>query len=197
VRQNHVFWPWAAFILCTITFCASANAAGLPPLVSRALAAGPAPAIVVELDKAKLVGLPQGSRRIVVGNPLIVRATQLHDGIVVLTGTAYGETNIVVFDDKEVIVMESVVRIEPSSGSIIVQRGAERSSYDCEPGCEGGNQLGDTGSDSEKMGAEVQARDAAATGQAAMSPAGGSSSQPGQPGQPQGVNPTASTKGTL
>jgi hypothetical protein len=55
---------------------------------------------------------------------------------VILTGIDGGETSMVVFDDSGAALMQSTVRVEaPSDPDIFVQRGLERRSYHCAPGC--------------------------------------------------------------
>jgi hypothetical protein len=185
VSQNYNYWHWAAFILCV-----TINVAGKPPLISRALAGDSTQTIVVEVDKAKLVGIPRGGHRIVLGNPLMVQITQIADAVIVLTGTAYGETNMVVFDERNAVVMESMIRIEPSPGTIIVQRGPQRSSYDCQPGCEVRNQLGNAGETADKAAAEIQARNAAASSQTGGNPKIDTGPRPAGGAPPTEVNQT-------
>jgi hypothetical protein len=103
-------------------------------------------AIVVELDHARLISLPKGRHQIVLGDPSIVRVTQLSDGShAVLTGAAFGETDMAVFDGAGALVMKSTIRVkEPSDIGVTVYRGQERTSYfDCKRLCQPGMQLGD------------------------------------------------------
>jgi hypothetical protein len=140
--------------------------------VSRLFAGGPAcaaeapQAIVVELDQAKLVNLPQGQGRVVLVDPTIVRVTPLLDGSrVVLTGLSFGQTNLVVLDRAGAVVMQSTVRVkEPSDPGVTVHRGQERMSYyDCVRQCQGRLQLGDTSKEFQDIGEQMRGREGLAT----------------------------------
>jgi hypothetical protein len=125
-------------------------------------AAAASQTIVVELDRAKLVRLPEGSRTIVQGQPIVVRVTRLPAGsTAVLTGTAFGETNLLVLDAKGVVRMDAIVRVDPSSDAgIVVHRGLERTSYyDCERRCAPRMQLGDTGQEARDVAGQIQSRE--------------------------------------
>jgi hypothetical protein len=103
-------------------------------------------AVIVELDRAALISLPQGRHQIILGNPLIARVTELKDcSQAVLTGLAFGETRMTVLDATGAVVMESLVRVkEAADNGITVYRGLERSSYfDCPRQCQPRLQLGD------------------------------------------------------
>jgi hypothetical protein len=83
----------------------------------------------------------------------------------VLTGTAFGETNLLVLDDKGVVRMDAIVRVDPSSDAgIVVHRGLERTSYyDCERRCAPRMQLGDTGQEARDVAGQIQSREIGAT----------------------------------
>ncbi len=125
------------------------------------------PALVVKLDQAKLISLPGGSRKILVGRSIIAHVTPLPDGRhAVLTGTAFGETNMIVLDAEGAVTMDSIIRVEPpSDGGPVVQRGAERTTYSCTPRCEIRLQTGDTGKETTDIKMEIQARISHATAQ--------------------------------
>jgi hypothetical protein len=148
---------------------AAALAAPRPHSAVAAPAVAASETITVELDRAKLVRLPKGSRTIVQGQPLIVRITPLLDGsTAVLTGTGFGETNIMALDDKGIVRMDAIVRVKPSSDAgIVVHRGQERTSYfDCERRCAPRMQLGDTSQESKDALNQILSRE-----QAIQSPA--------------------------
>jgi hypothetical protein len=138
---------------------ATASALSWLPAGGAAHAAEPLQAIVVELDRAKLVELPQARGRLVLVDPTIVRVTPLSDGArVVLTGLAFGETSMVVLDQSGAVVMQSVVRVkEPSDPGVTVHRGQERMSYfDCARQCQRRTQLGDAGKEFQDIGEQIR-----------------------------------------
>ena len=100
--------------------------------------------IVVTLDKAKLVRMPEHVDTVVVGNPIIADVTMLkRNGLVVITGKGYGETNIIFLDSSGQAVSEAAVSVERAQGLVTIQRGLERESYSCLPRCEPAVALGD------------------------------------------------------
>jgi hypothetical protein len=124
--------------------------------------------ITVNIDQAKLISLPGGANRIVVGNPFIVGVTKVSNAAaVVLTGKAFGETNMIVLDEGGSIVVNATIRVSPpENADLVVQRGEQRSSYSCAPKCELRMQLGDGGEVAQGAAAEISIRNGLATGAA-------------------------------
>lgn len=92
--------------------------------------------IQVQLDQAKLLKLPGGTETIVVGNPAIADVAVQKNGVMVITGRTPGRTNFIALDGTGTIISESIVSVTSTTlGRILVQRGMERSSYDCAPNC--------------------------------------------------------------
>src|SRR5258707_10701083 len=54
--------------------------------------------IVVTLDQAKVVKMPDKVSTVVVGNPLIADVTMQAGGIMIVTGKGYGMTKVVALD---------------------------------------------------------------------------------------------------
>lgn len=101
--------------------------------------------IVVTLDKAKLIKLPEHVETIVVGSPIIADVTMLKkNGLVVITGKGYGETNVIFLDSTGQAISEATVTVEHAQGLLTVQRGLDRESYACAPRCEPAVSLGDS-----------------------------------------------------
>lgn len=117
----------------------------------RALAAGPllegalqAP-VMVRLDQAKLLKLPERTATLVIGNPLIADATVQPGGVVVITAKSYGRTNLVVLDRAGATLSEYPIQvIGPGDATVVVYRGIERETYSCAPACERRITLGDS-----------------------------------------------------
>src|SRR5688572_33481524 len=88
-------------------FVAFASAV-LPAPPDAAFATDPVPMsatggmVVVHLDQAKIVRLPERTATLVVGNPLIADAAVQPGGIAVLTAKSYGATNLVALDSNGV-----------------------------------------------------------------------------------------------
>ncbi len=109
------------------------------PGISRA--SGP---IVVMLDQAQIIKLPEKLATIVVGNPLIADVTVQSGGILVITGKGYGVTNLIALDGGGEIIMEHFIEVQGPPDSVVVYRGINRESYSCTPLCERRVTLGDT-----------------------------------------------------
>ncbi|PSC06249.1 pilus assembly protein [Alsobacter soli] len=126
------------------------------------LCGGPALAvdsIVVQTDHAQVLKLPPKATTIVIGNPMIADVAVQKNGSMVLTGKAYGETNLIAQDASGAVIGESKIRVEAATDNmVIVQRGMERETYSCAPRCQPTLSLGDQKQHFESVGAQTTAR---------------------------------------
>jgi Flp pilus assembly secretin CpaC len=154
--------------------------------IAAPVAAAPAPdeTIVVFLDQAQIVQLPDRAATIVIGNPLIADLSIQTYGIekrAVITGKGYGTTNLIVLDDKGVELMskdlevtgpiEKTVSTEktvPAEKIVVVYRGVDRETFSCTPDCSRRLTLGDTPDFFEKALTQITTRNAQATSAGAM-----------------------------
>ena len=101
--------------------------------------------IMVVLDQAKVIKLPERVVTLVVGNPLIADVSVQQGGVMVVTGKGYGYTNVVALDRNGSVMLETPIQVSgPRDGLVVVYRGNERESYNCAPTCERRVTLGDT-----------------------------------------------------
>ena len=102
--------------------------------------------VIVSVDEARIMRLPDRVATIVIGNPLIADAALQGGGVLVLTGKGFGSTNLLALDRAGKIVMNTTVQVRgPSSGDlVVVYKGIERESYSCAPECERRLTLGDS-----------------------------------------------------
>ncbi|MEW6640924.1 MAG: pilus assembly protein N-terminal domain-containing protein [Pseudomonadota bacterium] len=158
-------WSWTSLAVL-------GAAAALPLAGGCAHAAGDMPVVTVALNEARLIDLPKGARRIVLGSPVVARALPLPDGgHAVLTGTAFGETNLMVLDDAGVVMLDTRVRVEAQVGAgAVVQRGLERMSYSCIDQCQPTLQLGDTAAQARDLDTQVMNRSGRAAAPSAATP---------------------------
>ncbi|MDX7952761.1 pilus assembly protein N-terminal domain-containing protein [Lichenihabitans sp. Uapishka_5] len=107
--------------------------------------ADPAPDhVVVQLDKAKLVKVPAHVETVVIGNPSIADVTMMkRNGLMVVTGKGFGETNVIFVDTNGQALSEAVVTVVSGAAMVTVQRGMDRESYSCAPRCQPTVALGD------------------------------------------------------
>ncbi|WP_425337524.1 pilus assembly protein N-terminal domain-containing protein [Salinarimonas rosea] len=120
--------------------------AGAPQADAPAPAGGPRETLTVFLDHAKVIRLPERTQTVIVGNPFIADVTVQRNGILVVTGKAYGATNLIALDAQGLLLAESMVSVQaPLEDSVVVvQRGLDRESYSCTPDCQPSLRLGDS-----------------------------------------------------
>jgi Flp pilus assembly secretin CpaC len=139
-------------------------AAGAAALVLLACAA-PASAqqtpasIIVRTDHAQILKMPPKTTTIVIGNPMIADVTVQKNGSMVVTGKAYGSTNLIAQDATGAVLGESLIQVEaPTEGLVLVQRGLERESYSCTPRCQPTLSLGDVQRHFESVSGQTSSR---------------------------------------
>lgn len=130
------------------------------------IAPRPAPAadMIVILDQAKLVRLPERVATIVIGNPLIADVSLQPGGMMVITGKGYGTTNVISLDRTGAILTETFVEVRGPREVVVVYRGIERESYSCTPNCERRITLGDSNAYFEAVINETGTRSGMASG---------------------------------
>lgn len=100
--------------------------------------------VLVQLDKAKLVKVPAHVDAVVVGNPSIADVTMMkHNGLMVVTGKGFGETNVIFVDGSGQALSEAVVTVVAGQSTVTVQRGMDRETYSCAQRCQPTVALGD------------------------------------------------------
>ncbi len=123
-------------VICAFTF---AVAGSLSPVAAFA------DDVIVILDQAKLLRLPEKVATIVIGNPLIADASLQPGGMMVVTGKGYGVTNLIALDRAGKVLMEHSIQVQgPTDSVVVVYRGVERETYSCTPNCERRITLGDS-----------------------------------------------------
>jgi Flp pilus assembly secretin CpaC len=100
--------------------------------------------VVVHLDEARIIELPDRATTVVIGNPLIADISVQPGGLVVVTGKSYGATNLIILDNGGAVLTEHNVEVQgPSDKIVVVYRGVNRSTYSCTPECAARITLGD------------------------------------------------------
>lgn len=103
------------------------------------------PIVTVTVDNAKVMRLPEKTRTVIVGNPIIADVSLQKNGILILTGKSFGATNLIALDGAGEMLAESTISVQaPQASVVMVQRGLERESYSCTPNCQPSVQLGDS-----------------------------------------------------
>ena len=92
--------------------------------------------IVVHLDEARVIKLPDRASTVVVGNPLIADLSVQPGGLAVITGKSYGATNFLIMDKSGAVLTEHTVEVQgPTDKIVVVYRGINRATYSCTPEC--------------------------------------------------------------
>lgn len=92
--------------------------------------------ILVDMDYARIVKVPEGASTLVIGNPLVADVTMLKNSpLMVITGKSFGTTNLIVLDRTGAQVGESVITVVSARDKVVVNRGGHRESYSCKPDC--------------------------------------------------------------
>jgi hypothetical protein len=110
-------------------------------IASRAGADEP---IIVRLDQAKVIKVPDRATTIVIGNPLIADLSIQPGGLAVITGKSFGATNFMVLDKSGAVLNEQNIQVQGASdATVVVYRGIDRETYSCTSYCSPRLTLGD------------------------------------------------------
>lgn len=162
IRRRHASFSTSLTVgaaLCCLGLIMAPRAAGAAPQTHAN------DTVVVLVDHAKVVRLPEKAQTVIVGNPGIADVAVQKNGVMVVTGKSFGVTNLIALDANGALLAESLVRVGAASESVLtVQRGLERESYSCTPQCQPSLQLGDATRYFGETNGQVGARNALASG---------------------------------
>jgi hypothetical protein len=114
--------------------------------------------ISLMLDRAIVIKAPPKTAMVVIGNPAIADVSVQRNGVLVLTGKTFGETNMLALDDEGKLISESWLRVQDNNRNLVVYRGAETESYSCTPDCKPALALGDSDKHFGRSGGQASAR---------------------------------------
>jgi Flp pilus assembly secretin CpaC len=118
--------------------------------------------ILVTLDRARIVKVPEGTQTLIIGNPLIADVTMLKgNGSMVVTGRSFGSTNLISLDSSGNAVDETTIKVTGGEQTITVLKGTAQESYSCNPRCAPTVALGDDGKYLSESIANVKSRNGA------------------------------------
>jgi hypothetical protein len=145
---------------------AAVTAASLPAAANETV-------IPVTVDRATVLKAPAGTAMVVIGNPGIADVSVQKNGVMVLTGKSFGETNMIALNEKGEMISESWLRVRPANRSshVTVFRAGEPETYSCAPDCSPTVTLGDKADFFGKAGGQVGARNGFSQGAAPSAPA--------------------------
>lgn len=92
--------------------------------------------LVVRYDQSQLLRLPRPVKEIIIGNPSIADVTVQSTNLLVVTGKAFGTTNVIVLDaERNVIQNQRIVVTRDATSHVSIFKGAKRETYSCSPNC--------------------------------------------------------------
>lgn len=101
------------------------------------LLAAAEPVITVSLDRASVVRLSQPADTVIIGNPMIADATVRDNVTLIVTGKAFGTTNLIILDRDGREVSNQLVTVAASDENLVtVYSRPGRQTYSCTPVCE-------------------------------------------------------------
>ena len=100
--------------------------------------------LLVTYDQSQIMRLPRRVSQVIVGNPAIADVAISSGNMLVVTGKAFGITNIIALDsEKQIIIDRRVIISRPSAKVVNLMRGVGRRSYNCTPECNTSLVIGD------------------------------------------------------
>ncbi|WP_298916087.1 pilus assembly protein N-terminal domain-containing protein [uncultured Algimonas sp.] len=129
------------FTGATAAFAVAALTCGLAAVP----AAANEPIYRVDLNKTQMLRLPAAAGSVVIGNPEIADVTVHSPTALMVVGRGFGETNLIVLDRNDRIMVDAdiqVTAITPSNGVRLFNAKA-RETYNCAPFCQPSPVLGD------------------------------------------------------
>ena len=124
--------------------------------------------VLVTLDQAKVIRIAAPASTIIIGNPAIADATLQDAQTLVITGRAYGTTNMIILDSEGEPIADNQISVQaPVERQVTLHKGVERYSLSCAPVCQPATVPGDSTTFFDGITAQTNARSGTATGQAA------------------------------
>lgn len=109
----------------------------LAVMVVSAPAAAADDVLRVYMNSARILKLDRPVSKVIVGNSEVADATVADSKTIVLTGRAYGTTNLVLLDaDGNAIVDERILVSIDESNTVRVYKATDRTVLSCTPNCE-------------------------------------------------------------
>lgn len=117
-----------------------------PSLLVPSLAHAESAPVSVKVNMARILRINAPASTVIIGNPAIADVTIQDPQTLILTGKAYGQTNLIVLDSRGSPIADTMVEvIQDLAGTVTVYMGDRRTSLSCEPICQPTIMLGDDG----------------------------------------------------
>ncbi|MBX9592140.1 MAG: pilus assembly protein N-terminal domain-containing protein [Hyphomonadaceae bacterium] len=100
--------------------------------------------IIVTYDQSQLLPLPRPAAEIIIGNPVIADVSVQSGNLLVITGKAFGITNMIALDAKRQVIFDRRILVKRDDVRVVnLQRGALRQTFNCTPQCNPTVTIGD------------------------------------------------------
>lgn len=131
--------------------------AGLVAGLPAAMAEEEAPISVI-IDRAKVMRISRPADIVIIGNPAIADATIQDNRTLIITGRAFGTTNLIVLDASGEAIADSVLTVTGTNdGVVTVYKRASRETLSCTPECSPTMTIGDRNDVFSTTTAQIQA----------------------------------------
>jgi Flp pilus assembly secretin CpaC len=114
--------------------------------------------VSVKIGQARIIKLPPRTKTLVIGNPIVADVTLIKGNeLMTITGKSFGDTNMIALDTNGEPLAESIIRVSNLEDALIMQVGAERRSYACDPRCQPTVKMGDAATYTTGVMGQIQA----------------------------------------
>ncbi len=119
----------------TITIM-SAFALAVLSILGNSVAGVAQETLTVGLDRARIVKVSRPAAAVIVGNPVYSDASIQNNTTIIVTGKAFGSTNLIILDNEGEIIAETILNVsEPKDNTVYIYRGFDRQTLSCTPTC--------------------------------------------------------------
>lgn len=100
--------------------------------------------VTVNVNMARILRINSPAATVIIGNPAIADVTIQDSKTLILTGKAYGQTNLIILDAVGNPIADTLVDVVQQTGELMtVYQGASRTTLICDPVCQPTLMLGD------------------------------------------------------
>jgi Pilus formation protein N terminal region len=120
----------------------------------------------IKLDRAQVFNIPVESKTLIIGNPAIADVSIVQPGLMVITGKAFGLTNLVSLDKDGRQIANSMLKVSAATEQMVtVMRGSSNETLHCPDGgiCASTITLGDGTEAFSKVTGQAAARQSLVT----------------------------------
>lgn len=117
--------------------------------------------ISVILDRAKVMRISRPADIVIIGNPAIADATIQDNQTLIITGRAYGTTNLIVLDAAGQAIADEVLTVTAANEDVVtIYKRASRETLSCTPECSPTLTIGDRVDSFTAVNEQIQAHNA-------------------------------------